>query len=77
MQRQSKLGSAVESALNVLSGFILALGVSWAYFRVLGTDVRMVEVTGLTVIMTFVSFTRVYVVRRITEWVRHRHSNKV
>jgi hypothetical protein len=61
---QSKKGSVVESVTNIVIGF----GINWAVnmigFRAFGFDVSGESVLAMSVVMTFISFGRSYLVRR-------------
>ena len=62
---QTRLGSALESLLNIGSGFFLAM-VIWQCIAnpLYGYDVTLMENFGLTAIFTSVSLLRSYLWRR-------------
>ena len=62
---QTKLGSAMESLLNIGSGFLLSMAI-WQLIAnpLYGYDVTLIENLGLTTIFTVVSLFRSYLWRR-------------
>lgn len=65
---QSRLGSAVESVLNVGSGFVVgALLWSFVIAPLWDYDVTLLDSLGIPAIFTVVSVARTYVWRRFFE----------
>jgi len=63
--QQSKLVSAVESVLNIGSGFIISMAM-WQYLApLLGYNITIAENLQLTSVFTLVSIIRSYAWRRI------------
>ncbi len=62
---QTRLGSALESLLNIGSGFLLSMAI-WQLIAnpLYGYDVTLIENFGLTTIFTVVSLFRSYLWRR-------------
>lgn len=66
---QSRLGSFVEAALNVGSGFIVAMIVWQGIVAPLwGYEVTLWDNVGITAIFTVVSMARTYIWRRLFNW---------
>jgi len=63
---QSKLESFIESMMNTLSGFVISW-MAWAFVvaPLFGLPVDMTQSFWITVVFTFISLGRNYMVRRI------------
>jgi hypothetical protein len=73
---QTRLGSAVESCLNVASGFVLSMVMwQWVVAPLYGYEVTLSTNLGITTIFTGVSLIRGYLWRRLFE--RRNRSERV
>ena len=62
---QSRLGSLAESAVNVASGYVVALFIGIWVYPLFGIQVTLNQNVGLTLIFTVTSLLRSYIWRRI------------
>lgn len=62
--RQSRLGSFVESLLNMVFGYVISLLVQLAVFPLYGIDVPLHQNIEIVAIFTLTSLLRTYVIRR-------------
>lgn len=62
---QSKMGSFIESCLNIGSGFIVALIIATVFFPLFGINKPFMENAALVGIFTVASVIRSYIWRRI------------
>lgn len=62
---QSKLGSMVETATNVGSGYLLALVTQPIIYSYFGLTITMGESAGVALVFTTLSLLRSFCVRRI------------
>jgi len=73
MKPQSKLGSALESATNIGLGAAINLAGQYALFPLIGLgDVSHGKHITILAFFTVLSFTRLYVIRRIANWKAQR-----
>jgi uncharacterized membrane protein (DUF485 family) len=63
--KRKKRMAAIESAVNVVAGYLINVWLVYVVFRWLGHGVAMSESAGVGVVFAGVSFGRGYVVRRI------------
>ena len=71
---QSRLASFVESLVNVLIGYSVALATQLAVFPLFGMDVSINQNLAIGAIFTVVSIARSYCVRRAFNWWHGRSS---
>ena len=62
---QSRLGSFIESCINVAIGYLVALGAQLVVFPALGIEVSLSQNILIGAIFTVVSIVRSYCVRRM------------
>lgn len=62
---QSRAGSAAETAVNYIVGYILAWFIMHYVLRWFGYPIRKDQTSGVVLIFTVVSVIRSYVIRRI------------
>lgn len=62
---QSKIGSMVETAVNVGSGYLLALFTQPYIYGYFGLTITLGESAGVAIVFTTLSLLRSFVVRRI------------
>jgi hypothetical protein len=62
---QSRISSIVEVTLNLASGFVLALGITYFVLPAWGYTVRPDQALQITTLYTVVSWLRSYAWRRI------------
>ena len=72
--KQSRLMSLVESLVNVLVGYGVAVATQMAVFPLFGLAVTVIENLLIGLIFTFVSIVRSYALRRGFEALRVRQS---
>lgn len=65
---QSRSGSAIEAATNVILGWMLALVTQALIFPALGLQVMLWQNLALSAVFTAVSFLRSYILRRFFVW---------
>ena len=61
---QSRKGSAIESIVNVLVGYGVAVGTQIAVFPLFGVEASLGENLGIGLVFTGVSLVRSYMLRR-------------
>lgn len=64
---QSRALSAAEAAMNVVVGWVVALGTQLALFPIVGLQASVPQHVALSVTFTLVSFLRSYALRRVFE----------
>ncbi len=64
-KRPQRRMAAIESAVNVVAGYLINVWLVYVVFRWLGYEVAMSESAGMGVVFAGVSFGRGYMVRRI------------
>jgi len=69
---QSRLGSLVETTINMLVGFWLSVLVQAVVFPLFGYDLPLHSNMAIVAIFTIVSMIRSYVLRRIFNWISSR-----
>lgn len=62
---QSKIGSFIESLVNILIGFGIALGSQLLIFPLYGVHISMHDNVMITVWFTLISIMRSYTLRRL------------
>jgi uncharacterized membrane protein len=78
-ERQSKKQSIIESVTNTLFGTIFNFLVSLVVYPLVGIDVTMKDIGVLTIIFTFISVIKNFLVRRFFEtetWNNFRKKRK-
>jgi len=65
---QSKTQSVVESFINILSGFVVAIGMQMLVFPWFGIDIPFHENLEMGLLFIFPSVLRSYAVRRLFNW---------
>lgn len=65
--KQSRAMSLVESVVNILVGFGISLGAQIAFLPMLGVQVTLGQNLIFALIMTIISITRSYLLRRVFE----------
>jgi hypothetical protein len=77
---QSKIGSLVESLINILIGFGIALGSQILIFPMYGVNIPLHDNVMITLWFTLISIARSYTLRRlfnrITVWRMNRHATR-
>lgn len=68
---QSKLGSLVESVVNIIIGFVINVTAQHLVFPLFGIHILFSQNLGIAVIFTVISLTRSYVLRRIFNKLRY------
>lgn len=69
---QTRLGSIVETTINMLVGFWLSVAVQMIVFPLYGYELKLHDNMAIVAIFTAVSMARSYVLRRIFNWYSHR-----
>ena len=69
---QSKKMSLVETILNTVIGYIIALGTQMLVFPMFGIHVSHSDNILMSIIFTVVSIVRSYSLRRIFNWVHRK-----
>ena len=64
---QSRSGSLVEAATNVVAGYLLALATQALVYPAFGIRTTLVQDSAIAAVFTLVSLARSYVVRRAFE----------
>jgi hypothetical protein len=72
---QSRSGSLLEAATNVLTGYALALVTQRLVYPLFGITTTLVADSTIAAIFTTVSLARSYLLRRVFERVSWRHGN--
>lgn len=62
---QTKRKSAIEAAVNVSSGFLVAVAIQAAIYPLWGLKTDLIDNLGLAAVFTAASLVRSYVIRRI------------
>lgn len=62
---QSKKWSTIESIIQVVVGYWIAIGVQLIVFPLFDMQITIGEHLSIGIIMLIVSFTRAYIIRRI------------
>lgn len=70
--KQSKRGSAIESATNVISGIGVAFISQLVIYPLADIHVSTGTNVAITLIFTAISFIRNYLFRRLFDWWQHR-----
>jgi len=65
---QTRLGSAIEVAVNYIIGYVLAFFIQKYFLKWMGYPAPNKAVGTITLIFTIVSIIRSYVVRRFFNW---------
>lgn len=65
MSAQSRVGSMVETLTNTAVGMAINVGVNAAVLPIFGFYPSFAQNVGMTIIFTFVSIIRSYVLRRV------------
>lgn len=63
--RQTKLGSLIESTLNILSGFFINVAIGVYLFPFFGFNITWNQSFAIGVIYTIIAIARSYIWRRI------------
>lgn len=66
---QTKLGSMIESTMNILVGFTVAVITNMVVLPWFGFPCSLSSSLGIGAIFTVVSFVRSYFLRRVFNWV--------
>lgn len=72
---QSKSASAVESTVNIVVGFFVAVVANVVVLPCFGVHVALQASIGIAVVFTAISFVRAYVLRRFFNWIEVRSYN--
>jgi hypothetical protein len=72
---QSKIGSAVETATNIATGFLISMLLNATLLPALGYNVTVQENLIIVVSFTVVSAIRSYALRRFFNWFGSRTLN--
>jgi hypothetical protein len=70
MTKQSRLMSFVESVVNVVVGYLIAVTTQIIVFPVFGMHVNLADNLLIGAIFTVISLARSFLLRRIFEYVR-------
>lgn len=69
---QSRIGSVVETVINMVTGFFLSVAVQAVVFPLFGYDLQLHDNMAIVAIFTVVSMVRSYVLRRFFNWLTSR-----
>ena len=69
---QSKKHSLIESLINVVIGYVVAVGSQIIIFPWFGVDIPVIANIEIGFIFTFISIARMYVLRRLFNHFTHR-----
>jgi hypothetical protein len=69
---QTRSGSLIEAATNVVAGFLIAIAARQLVFPLFGIATTLVEDAGIAVVFTRLSLLRAYAVRRLFERIAGR-----
>lgn len=68
---QNKKFSLIESLTNTFTGLIVAFGIQLVIYPVMNIPVRIEQNVIITLVFTFASITRGYIVRRLFNRIRN------
>ena len=68
---QTKLGSLVESVVNIIIGFVINVTAQYLVFPLFGMYIAFSQNLMIAVIFTFISLARSYVLRRVFNKLRY------
>jgi hypothetical protein len=74
--RQSRSGSLVEAATNVIAGFLIAIAAQRLVFPLFGIATTLMEDAGIAAVFTGLSLVRGYAVRRLFEKIGGRGARR-
>lgn len=61
--------SALEASVNVMVGYVVALGATAVVLPAFGHGVGLSDTLGISAVFTAISLVRSYAIRRIFNWV--------
>lgn len=70
--QQTRLGSLAESTVNVVAGYLIAVGVQFVVYPWFGIVATLGEQLAIGLVFTSASLVRGYVIRRLFERWRRR-----
>jgi hypothetical protein len=70
---QSRTGSLLEAAMNVVAGYVLALVTQWLVYPLFGIVTTLSTDAVIAGVFTAVSLARSYLLRRLFESLAWRH----
>ena len=72
---QTRLQSLIESCVNIVIGYLVALGTQVLVFPLFGMKVSLGANLAIGGIFTLVSLLRSYAVRRLFNWIHHHEAH--
>ena len=68
---QSRRGSAIEAVVNVLIGYLVALGAQMVIYPLFGIHASALDNAAIAALFTLVSLVRSYALRRLFNRLHH------